>query len=86
MNWAANVNFGLMEYEEREGAIRSLAAWMEKERLGSVQTFPFEFTLDVERAISYAQAIFLVSRSVAQDLANAAFGLAHERYSNGLTA
>jgi len=86
MNRAANVNLETMESQERQGAIESLAAWMEKEKLGSVRTFPFEFTLDVERAISYAQAVFLVSRTVAQDLANAAFDIAHERYSKGLTA
>lgn len=69
-----------MEHEDREKAVTSLVAWIEKEKLYTVKTFPTKFTVDFERVISHAEAIFLVSRSVAQDLTEAAFGLAHERY------
>jgi hypothetical protein len=73
-----------MKQEERQKAIQSLAVWIEKEGLASVRTFPFKFIVDLERAISHAQAVFLVSRYVAQDLADAAFGVAHERYVKGM--
>ena len=73
-----------MKHEERQKAIISLAAWIEKEKLGSIRTVPVKFIIDIERAISHAQAIFLVSRHVAQDLTDAAFSVAHERYLQGL--
>jgi hypothetical protein len=75
-----------MKLEERQKAIQSLAAWIEKEKLGSVRTLPFKFIVDIERAITHAQAIFLVSRHVAQDLTDAAFSVAHDRYLKGLIA
>ena len=75
-----------MKHEERQKAILSLAAWIEMEKLGVVRTLPNKFIIDIERAISHAQAIFLVSRGVAQELADAAFGVAHERYLKGLIA
>jgi hypothetical protein len=66
--------------ENREKAVLDLAKWVEKERRLTVQSFPRKTHSDTERAISHAQAVFLVPRVVAQELADAAFGLAHERY------
>jgi len=69
-----------VKQEEKEYAIKGLADWIEKEKLPSIRSFPERWTIDTEHAISYAQAIFLVPRNIAEDLTDSAFCVAHERY------
>lgn len=69
-----------MKQEEKERAILGLVQWIEREKLSSIRSFPEKWTIDTEQAISYAQAVFLIPRSVAEDLTESAFSVAHERY------
>jgi hypothetical protein len=69
-----------MNREDRQKVILTLAEWIKSQDLPSMRSFPLKSKRDIERAVGLAQAKFRVSRNVAEDLVDAAFGVAHKRY------
>jgi hypothetical protein len=69
-----------MNREDRQKVILTLAEWIKSEDLPSMRSFPLKSRRDIERAVGRAQAKFRVSRNEAEDLTDAAFGVAHKRY------
>jgi len=70
----------IMSREDRQRAILTLAEWIRNEDLPSMRSFPLKSRVDIERAVGRARAQFRVDRNVAEDLTDAAFGVAHKRY------
>jgi len=66
--------------EDRQRVILELAQWIRNEDLPSMRSFPLKSKRDIERAVGRAQAHFRVTRTVAEDLTDAAFGVAHKRF------
>ena len=70
----------MINREDRQKMIVTLAEWIRKEDLPSMRSFPLKSKRDIERTAGRAQAQFRVSRNVAEDLTDAAFSVAHKRY------
>jgi hypothetical protein len=69
-----------MNREDRQRVILDLAEWIRKEDLPSMRSYPVRSKRDIERAVGRAQAQYRVTRNVAEDLTEAAFGVAHKRF------
>ena len=69
-----------MNREDRQKVILILAEWIKSEDLPSMRSFPLKSRRDIERVVGRAQAHFRVSRNIAEDLTEAAFGVAHKRF------
>jgi hypothetical protein len=69
-----------MNREDRQKMILALADWIRSQDLPSMRSFPLKSKRDIERAAGRAQSQFHVSRNIAEDLTDAAFGLAHKKY------
>jgi hypothetical protein len=76
-----------MNPDERQKAILSLSDWIQDNvRESEIKSYPKTTVGFGENAfvaaVKHARAQFLVTGDVAQDLAESAFRLAHERYLN----